>query len=522
MNVKKQGRVFLGSVLFTGMFGMNTMAAETPLEDGSYEIGVTLEGGSGRASVENPTALEVSDGEAMVTVTFSSPYYDYMLVDGEKYTPVNTEGNSCFVIPFRMDQWEVSVTADTVAMSEPHEIDYILNFDQDSLVAAEPGAGNENDTVADPEADDADSQEFEEDMQDDTVLPEAPKEWCGLSWEGSMELQYARQFQVNYYEGGYVRVDIANSGTFLLIPEDGAVPESLDSEVVVLQKPLDQIYLVATSAMDFFNSMGALDVIKLSGTNANGWCQEPVRQAMEEGRILFAGKYSAPDYELILANGCDLAIESTMIYHNPEVKEKLEGFGTPVLVERSSYERHPMGRSEWIKLYGALFGKEEKAEQLFAEQLAQVTEVQNREATGKTVAFFFISTSGYANVRKADDYVAKMIELAGGQYIFSDLKDDSSLSTVNMSLEEFYAGAKDADYIIYNSTIDGEISTIAELLGKSELLADFKAVKDGNVWCTGKNLFQETTSLGGMIVDIHNVLNGTADEAQLKFLHKVK
>lgn len=348
--------------------------------------------------------------------------------------------------------------------------------------------------------------------------------WCGLQYDHSMELQYAQQFQVDYYEGGYVRLTIAGEDEFLLIPEGGTVPEGLDADVTVLQKPVQNIYLVATSAMDLFCSLDALDAVRLSGTDADGWYIEAAKAALEDGSILYAGKYSAPDYELILAENCGLAVESTMIYHNPEVQEKLEEFGIPVLVERSSYEPHPMGRAEWIRLYGALLGLEDRAQEMFERQTARLQEVGAPEGTGKTVAFFYISSNGYANVRRSNDYVSEMIRLAGGKYIFDDLGDDgSALSTVNMTLEEFYAGAKDADYIIYNSTIDGEIFTIDELLDKSALLADFRAVKDGNVWCTGKNLFQETTSLGDMIADIHAVLaNEDTDETELSYLHRVK
>ena len=128
---------------------------------------------------------------------------------------------------------------------------------------------------------------------------------------------------------------------------------------------LDNIYLVATSAMDLFCALDGLDSISLSGTNADGWYIDEAKKALEDGSISFAGKYSAPDYELILSKNCDLAIESTMIYHKPEVKEKLEQFGIPVLVEHSSYESHPLGRTEWLKLYGVLLGKEELADKLF-------------------------------------------------------------------------------------------------------------------------------------------------------------
>ncbi|EET62757.1 periplasmic binding protein [Marvinbryantia formatexigens DSM 14469] len=341
--------------------------------------------------------------------------------------------------------------------------------------------------------------------------------------ESSMELLYAEQFSVDYYEGGYALITIRESGRFLVVPEDKPVPENLDEDIVVIQKPLQNIYLVATSAMDLFCALDGTDAISLSGTDASGWYVEKAREEMENGNIVYAGKYSAPDYELILSKNCDLAVESTMIYHTPEVKEKLEEFGIPVLVERSSYETHPLGRTEWLKLYAVLLGKEELADTLFSEQAEKLEEVLAQENTGKTVAFFYISSSGYANVRKSGDYVAKMIELAGGKYIFDDLGDsDNALSTMNMQMEEFYAKAKDADYLIYNSTIDGELYTLDELFAKSSLLKDFKAVQNGNVYCTGKNLFQETMGLGTMIADIHTMLTSETGADEFTYMHRLK
>lgn len=350
---------------------------------------------------------------------------------------------------------------------------------------------------------------------------EIAQELAGMKYDHSLELQYADQFAVDYYEGGYALITIAGGERFLLVPEDKEAPEGLDADISVIQKPVQNIYLVATSAMDLFCALDGLDSISLSGTNADGWYIDKAKEAMEDGDIAFAGKYSAPDYELILSKNCDLAIESTMIYHQPEVQEKLEKFGIPVLVEHSSYESHPLGRTEWIKLYGVLLGKEDQAQKLFQEQVDKLKSVEDSENTGKTVAFFYINSMGAANVRKSNDYVSKMIELAGGEYIFHDpAEDDNALSTMNMQMEEFYAKAKDADYIIYNSTIDGELDSIDELLAKSSLLADFKAVKDGNVWCTGQNLFQETMGLATMIEDIHTML--TSDDPKLDSLTYMK
>ena len=102
-------------------------AVETPA-DGSYTCEVTLEGGSGRATVDSPAALTVADGKMTATIVWSSPNYDYMIVDGEKYLPTNTEGNSTFEIPVSALGAPLSVVADTVAMSTPHEIEYTLTF----------------------------------------------------------------------------------------------------------------------------------------------------------------------------------------------------------------------------------------------------------------------------------------------------------------------------------------------------------------------------------------------------------
>lgn len=345
--------------------------------------------------------------------------------------------------------------------------------------------------------------------------------WDTLSYDHSLELEYATQFSVDYYEGDYALLEIGDGARYLVVPEGATVPSGLEEGITVLQQPLDHIYLVATSAMDLFCALDSLDSIRLSGTDTDGWYIDRARAAMEAGDILYAGKYSAPDYELIYAQGCDLAVESTMIYHTPEVKEQLEELGVPVLVERSSYESSPLGRMEWLKLYGVLLDKEAEAAALYQQQLDSLAEVLNQESTGKTVAFFYITGNETANVRKSGDYVAKMIQMAGGEYIFQALGEgDNALSTVNLQMETFYSTAKDADVLIYNSTIDGELHTIQELLSKSALLADFKAVQEGNVWCTGQNLFQSTMGLGDMILDLHTILTQEdPDPAELTYLH---
>lgn len=350
-----------------------------------------------------------------------------------------------------------------------------------------------------------------------------PTQTDALAIESRYPLDYAQQFTVDECAGGYSLITIDGS-RYLVVPEGAAVPAELDGDIVVLQQPIENIYLVSSSAMDPIISIGGLGAVALSGTQAENWYLDAARTAMEQGQIVYAGKYSAPDYETILAADCGLAIENTMIYHTPEVKEQLEKFGVPVLVERSSYESGPLARMEWVKLYGILLGKTNEAERVFADAEQRIAPLADEAPTGKTVAFFSITSNNLATVRKSGDYVAEMIKMAGGSYAFADLTDSgNNLATVNISLEDFYAGAKDADVLIYNSTIEGELRSIDELIAKCPMLADFKAVQSGNVWCTAQSLFQQSMELPDLILDMNKVFTeGTPNANELKFLTKLQ
>ena len=341
---------------------------------------------------------------------------------------------------------------------------------------------------------------------------------------GTAALDYAQQFTATKYEGGYTLLSIpADGAQFLVVPEGAAVPTDVPDGVTVLRQPLQNLYLVSTSVMDLFLALDALDCIALSGTRAEGWYLDEAKQAMQTGRIAYAGKYSAPDYERILTAECGLAVENTMIYHTPEVKEQLERFGIPVLVERSSYESSPLARMEWIKLYGILLGKEALAEEVFAQQAQRIAPLLEQPSTGKRCAFFSITSSGLATVRKSGDYVAQMIGMAGGEYVFADLTDSgNSLSTMNIPLEDLYAGVKDADVLIYNGTIEGTISTKEELLARCALLAECKAVQSGDIWCTTPSFFQQSMALADFMLDLHAVFTGEATSPDtLHFLTKI-
>lgn len=449
-------------------------------EDGEYTVEVTLEGGSGKATVDSQAKVTVTDGVAYATITWSSTHYDYMIIDGEKYLNENEGGNSTFTFPIDGIPCRMDVIGDTTAMSTPHEIDYTLTF----------------------------------------RFPETA-DFTDLNCNGRMELSYAVQFEVEQY-GAYKLITIVDNGRFLLVPKGVKVPADVPADVTVIEQPLENVYLVSSAVMDLVCQIGAVSDLKYTGVKEKDWYVKTAADAMAEGKLIYAGKYSAPDYELLLSGGCTFAIENTMITHNPEVKEKLEELGIKVMIERSSYEKHPLGRLEWIKLFGVLFGREQQAKEFFDAQVAHIEPILEKEKTGLSVAFFAVASDGTVTVRKPNDYVSSMIELAGGTYSLNGYveEEENALSTLKMQMEDFYAAEKDADILIYNGTIEGELTSIAELVQKNSLFADFKAVKSGQVYTTGSNFYQQTSGTCDFIEDLNKVLTGDTD-AEYRFLKKL-
>lgn len=365
------------------------------------------------------------------------------------------------------------------------------------------------------------------------------KEIPGLTYVSTDQNEDAIQFQILRYrdqkgKDGYTCLKFSDGSRYLLIPKGGTVPSGLKEtadtkkkdgteDPVVLQQPVNDIYLAATAVMAHFSTLDAMDHLKFTGTRQNDWYIEDAREAMKNGSLLFAGKYSEPDYETLVRYHTTLAIESTMILHTPEVKEKLESVGIPVMTDLSSYEKTPFGRAEWIKVYGALLGKEEEAERFFQEEKAKVKHLASgSEATDQTtVAFFYLDSQGRAVVRKTDDYIPAMISLAGGQYIFRDLKNknpNSHSGTVTMSLEQFYQDAADADVLIYNAAIESPLKSIDDLVQKNALFQKFKAVREKRVWCAEASMYQMSDSTAEIINGFHAAVTDGTDTEFLKKL----
>lgn len=351
----------------------------------------------------------------------------------------------------------------------------------------------------------------------------------GNGWHpgSSLEVGHARNFSIDYFEGEgganavdpYALICVGDGTRFLVVPEGRDEPDGLADDIQSIRRPPRNVYLVASNVLCLIDALGEVGSVALVGVKPENCTVASFSEAIEAGEIAYGGKYNAPDYELVADARCPLAIENTMVNHDPDVKRKLRELGMAVLVDQSSNEPSALGRLEWIKLYGELWGKADVASALFDEQVAQVDAVAEKIAAesatdggdgnkaAKTVAFFYINANGAAVTRRRGDFVAQMIEMAGGVYLLDDsVGDDAPTSTVTLEMERFYALAKDADVVIYNATVDDAVRDLDDLLAKNSLLGDFKAVGTGDVWCTERNLYQRMTETGQIVSDIHAAL----------------
>lgn len=357
--------------------------------------------------------------------------------------------------------------------------------------------------------------------QNQTKVTDEKAQYDGkLEFDHSMELTYAKNFSVDYYKGGYKLIKVKDNPNLLVVPEGMKTPDDLEKGTYVLQQPVSNILVSSTPTTSLFTSIDMLNAISLTTNDVDSWYIDSVKKQITDGKMKYIGDYKTPDYEAIAASGTNFAIFSTML--TDDVRAKLEQLGIQILVDRAPEEEHPLARVEWVKLYGAMFDREMEANAAFDAQNKLVTEIAKQKNTGKTVAIFYITSKGDLYARNSDDYMAKMIELAGGKYVLDGKVGVGKTGTTKMEKEAFFDSAKDADSIIYVWSVGGKPSTLNDLIAKSEILADMKAVKEGNVWCTTPDFFQISNTMGNMVDDINKMLNSDGSKDKFTYLNKLK
>ncbi len=477
--------------------------ADTSSGPSEYEVEVALSGGSGKATILSPARAVEEEGKIRITLQWSSPNYDYMVVNGEKYLPVNTEGNSTFeIVVDSLDP--IQVVADTIAMSAPHEIEYELSFSKIESSGALLADASKAPTIIGA-GDESGSNP--QDTVSDSKAKKQMEAWsCNHQITGTLDLKYAEKFSVTYYDGKYTILEI-NGQDYYLLTAHGDIPKDLPEAVSVIEIPTDRIYVVSSASMDFFLSLEALENVSFTSFDRNEVQDSQLLSYMDDKKIMSAGKYSAPDYELLLSRGCSLVVENTMISHSPGILDKFKTLKINTLIDYSSHESTPYGRMEWIKLYGIIAGKEQLAEEIFGQKEAALK--GHFKETEKSVAYFYITDAGQVVIRKNQDYITKLIEIAGGDYIFQGQETYDGTGTMKLQKETFLEEVIDCDYLIYNSAISGELKDKKELAGKLSALEKTKAFKEGNVFCTTKNIYTSVMELPEIAAGLNRMLEAS-------------
>ena len=302
---------------------------------------------------------------------------------------------------------------------------------------------------------------------------------CGEDHKGIfLPLHYATGFKVEYLENGCKIVTDGAGRRLLLLLRGQVIPAGHEYNNVV-EIPVKRIVTRWTTIPPLLKALGVMDSIAGVTTRKEEWHINEIKRGMEAGKIKYLGKSRATDYERLRAIDPDVFFAGEW-----ENVEKLNELQIPFAVVTEYLEKDPLGRLEWIKFFAAFYDRETEAKEFFDSAVQKVKELSLKVSKVKTrprVLWGFISGRGIVYVPRADTYVARMILMAGGHYMFMNIRQTGSAS---ITLEQFYARGKDADIYMSPGTLPQYgITSIKKLVTVYPMLRDFRSIKRGNVWC---------------------------------------
>jgi iron complex transport system substrate-binding protein len=313
--------------------------------------------------------------------------------------------------------------------------------------------------------------------------------------------KYATGFGLEYLADGCRVVTDGEARQLLLVPRGHKVPEAY-RHLPVVHTPVRRVVVASTTTAALLRPLEELESIIAVTTDREHWYIPEVRIGLEEGRIRLVGNDMGPlDYEAVLELNPDLVFIYTGSPEDLQKLKKLEELKIPVAVDNSHRENHPLGRVEWVKFLAAFYGKEDRAEQYF-QRVVENTEAVTRAVAGATSrprVLWGLIYQGEVYVPAGDSYVAKMIGMAGGDYLFKDLGGTGSAT---VSLEEFYRRGLEAEVFISSTLPNYGTTSIAKLVEQEKRLADLPVIRAGRVWCFQPWYYQSIDKADEMFADL--------------------
>lgn len=291
-------------------------------------------------------------------------------------------------------------------------------------------------------------------------------------------LKYAKGFKIEKLSGGCKKIVDASGREILLVPRGQEAPSEY-KHLPVVYTPVEKVIIASTTYASLMRPLGVLDSVIGVNTDKDQWYIEEIKKKIESGDIHVIGSGMGPlDYDKIVAIKPDLVLIYVSGPNDTQTLKKLEELNIPVAVAGEWLENDPLARVEWVKFIAAFYDKEQQASYFFDNVEKKIEEVISKvsKAKKRPKVLWGLIYQGKAYVSAGDSYVAKMIELAGGDYIFKDNKGTGSSS---ITFEEFYARGKDADVFIHASILSEKIS---DIIDQSKILADLPTIKEGKVW----------------------------------------
>lgn len=300
----------------------------------------------------------------------------------------------------------------------------------------------------------------------------------------SLPVYFSNGFRIEYLDNGCKLVTDGENLRLLLVPEGKTAPKNVKADKTI-SIPLKKVMAASSTQVGYLLKLGALSSVKAVTTEAADWTTPAIKKAVEQGTIKYVGGGSMdqPDYERVKAIDPDMAFVYTGAYGQQKIIEKLDELKINYAVNNEYLESHYLGRMEWIKFMAAFYDKELVAEKVLNDAVKEIDNVTAKVAGKKEpkVAWGTIY-KGTVYVANKDSYIGKWIDMAGGDYLFKT-PGKSASSGGQISMEEFYAKAKDADVLVYSSSVSHmQNPSIEGIVKESPLFAKIKAVKNGNVW----------------------------------------
>ena len=379
------------------------------------------------------------------------------------------------------------------------------------------GAGNDNDgkeTLQDTvkeTADDTDDEAIDQEVNNDGKAAEAVK-IDGLEFDHELPVEKAAFLSIDSYKDGYYVVKNHRGNSFqqlLVVPEGKKVPEGLSEDIVVVQQPVNSSKIDSISVAELLCEINneLPDKLTLVALQKEKVFVDKIAENMDKGITKFAGKAASPDIDLIKE------VSPQVYICNPGIKKeesykKIQEAGFDPFINYYHQETDILGRIEWIKALGVIYGDLESAEKFYNEQKALIEGVDKSKAQGKTYVMCSLKKKdNKALLRRTGDVFAKTGELAGGVNMLADAPKGG---WEEMSIDDFISKYKETDYIIYMDNHGDSVKSLEDLKGISEALGDFKAVKDNNVWCTRTDYLQDN-KVGEMVKELNGIFAGDSE-----------